>query len=107
MSEKPMVVAATKKSEGGHGEYPVRYVVLKWFKWSKGLLVTKEYSRHMQVFDGVHEDLFKFGNYYCDVNDAIKDLVRTVEENNRDYPLGNISHIPGGMDFVDGDEVAA
>jgi hypothetical protein len=105
MSEKPMVIAATKKSEGGHGEYPVRYVVLKWFKWSKGILATKEYSRHMKVFDGVHEDNFKHGHYYCDVDDAIKDLVRTVDENNRSYPVGNISHIPAGMDFIDGDMV--
>lgn len=105
MSEQPVIVAATKKSEGGHGEYPVRYVVLKWLKWSNGILVTKEYSRHMQVIDGIHANNFKFGHYYYDVNDAIKDLVRSVEENNRDYPVGNISHIPAGMDFIDGDMV--
>lgn len=100
---EPIVIAATRKSIGGQGEYPVRFVVLKWQKWTQGVLSTKEYSRHMQVFDGVHEDYFIYGHYYCEMKDAMDDLVRSVKENNRDYPEGNVSHIPAGLDFFNSD----
>jgi glycerol-3-phosphate cytidylyltransferase-like family protein len=104
MSDK-IVVAATKKSNGQEGiEYPSRYVVLKWAKFVAGIYVTSQYSRHMQVFDGVHDDYFIYGHYYTYFDDALQDMVKSMEDNNRSYPLGNISHMPG-TDFVDGSEL--
>jgi hypothetical protein len=88
------IIAATKVSKGGNGEYPVRYVVLK-----RPYGDVHEYSRHMQVFDGVHEDYFICGHYCSTYEDALEDMLRSMRENNEDYPEGNISHIPG-LDFV-------
>ena len=94
------IVAATKYTSGGRGENPWRYVVLKWDKGTSA----HPYSRHMQVNDGVNPNAFYYGHYHCTFDDALKDMVKTMNESNDTYRIGNISHIPG-MDFVDGDEV--
>ena len=89
-SSEIIIIAATKISTGGDGEYPVRYVVLK-----RPCGDVHEYSRHMQVFDGVHKDYFVYGHYYSTSKDALEDMLRSMRENNESYPEGNISHIPG------------
>lgn len=96
---RTMVIAATKRSTGGRGEYPVRYVVLEWKEGTSA----HPYSRHMQVFDGEHDEYYIYGHYHMTLDDAINDMVTSVRENNASYPLGNVSHIPG-MDFLDGGE---
>jgi len=96
---RTMVIAATKRSIGGRGEYPVRYVVLKW----KESASAHPYSRHMQVFDGEHDEYYIYGHYHMTLDDAVSDMIQAMKENNALYPLGNISHIPG-MDFLDGSE---
>ena len=83
-------VAYTKWSKGGQGEYPVRYVVLEWPK--KG-----EYSRNIQIKDGKNDDYYIYGHYYLTFDAALNDLKKSVQENNRDYPVGNVSHIPDGL----------
>ena len=91
----PKVIAATKISTGGRGEYPVRYVVLKWNEGES----CHEYSRHMQVFNGTNDEYFIYGHYHCVFEDALGDLLKSMNENNENYPYGNVSHIPG-FDFV-------
>jgi hypothetical protein len=90
------VVAATKRSVGGNGDYPSRYVVLKWDKGSSA----HEYSRHMQVFDGKSDQYFIYGHYFMTFEDALVDMVESLKKNNESYPEGNVSYFPG-MDFVD------
>ena len=91
------IIAATNKSNGGRGEYPVRYVVLKWMSGS-----AHPYSRHMQVFDGKHDDYFIYGHYKCTAEDAIEDMITSMIDNNKTYHDGNVSHIPGIDYSVDG-----
>ena len=91
---KKKIVAATKVSTGGNGEYPSRYVVLEWAKGN-----VQEYSRHMQVMDGEHDEYFIYGHYYCEYEWALGDMIHSMNENNASYPKGNISHMPG-VDFV-------
>jgi len=85
------IIAATPYSKGGHGEYPARYVILKWVK---GVGSVMEYSRHMQIKDGVHKDYFIYGHYFNTYVDAMKDLFRSVEENNKGIDVKNVSYIP-------------
>jgi hypothetical protein len=85
------VIAATNVSKGGRGEYPSRYVVLKWKEGTN----YHPYSRHMQVFDGVHDEYYIYGHYHCSLKDAIKDMVKSMLDNNKSYCEGNVSHIPG------------
>jgi hypothetical protein len=94
------VVAATKYTSGGGIELPWRYVVLKWDKGSSA----HEYSRHMQVFDANNDQAFYYGHYYMTFEDALYDLTKTMNDNNKSFPKGNVSYIPG-MDFINGDEV--
>lgn len=97
MSEK-IVVAATKKSTGEkHLEYPCRLVVLEW----RGKMF-QPFSRHTQVFDGVHEDYFIHGHYFDTYEDAYSDMFDEMIRHNMNYPMGNISHYPG-LDFAKSD----
>jgi len=89
------VIAATKISTGGHGEYPVRYVVLKWNRGESA----HPYSRHMQVFNGTSDSYFIYGHYHCTFDDALGDMLKSMNENNKSYPYGNVSYIPG-FDFA-------
>lgn len=94
------VVAATKYTSGGGIELPWRYVVLRWDKGSSA----HEFSRHMQVKDINNEwddQIFYSGHYYCIYEDAEKDMIESMEINNRDFGPANISHIPG-LDFIGG-----
>jgi hypothetical protein len=89
------VVAATYYSTGRDGlEYPSRYVVLEWGDGNY-----QRYSRHMQVDNGKDKDYFIYGHYYDRYADAFEDMVKSMNENDRSYLLGNISHM-GGVDFV-------
>jgi len=95
------VVAATKYTSGGRGELPWRYVVLKW---DKGSSFAHEYSRHMQVKDVENkwdDQIFYSGHYYFSYESAEKDMIESMESNNRDFGPTNISHIPG-LDFIGG-----
>lgn len=85
------IIAATKISKGGNGEYPVRYVVLKWKKGTSA----HPFSRHMQVIDGKHDEYYIYGHYKCTLKDALDDMVESMNDNNKSYPSGNVSHIPG------------
>jgi hypothetical protein len=92
------VIAATKYTSGGRGELPWRYVVLKWDKGSSA----HEFSRHMQVKDvndEFNDQIFYYGHYFCTYEDAECDMIKSMESNNRDFGINNISHIPG-LDFV-------
>jgi hypothetical protein len=90
------IVAATKVSAGKKGlEYPSRYVVLRWSKGTNA----HEYSRHMQVMDGIHDDYFIYGHYKSHYEDALEDMLKSMRENNESFPYGNISYIPG-FDFA-------
>ena len=85
------IIAATNWSEGRGGlEYPSRYVVLEWGEGNY-----HKYSRHMQVNDGEHDDYFIYGHYYSFMEDAMNDMIISMNDNNKNYPLGNISHMPG------------
>jgi hypothetical protein len=95
------VIAATKYTSGGRGELPWRYVVLKWDEGSSA----HEFSRHMQVQDLKNEfndQIFYYGHYCCTYEDAEKDMIKSMESNNREYGSTNVSHIPG-LDFVRAD----
>ena len=100
MTESRMtVIAATKTSTGAYGEYPSRYVVLKWNYGS-----VHSFSRHMQVFDGKSDEYFIYGHYHMTFDDALTDMISSMKENNKTYPEGNGSHFPG-LDFVNCDQV--
>jgi hypothetical protein len=88
------VIAATPYSKGGQGDYPSRYVILKW---TKGDGTVMEYSRHMQIKDGVHKDYFIYGHYFRTYADAMSDLLRSVETNNKGISPKNVSYIPAGI----------
>jgi len=85
---QPKVVAMSRWSEGGRGEYPTRYVVLDW-----GTDAAQRYSRHMQTDRGEKKP-FHYGHYQNTFIDAFKDAQDTVIEHSRQYRKGNISHIP-------------
>ena len=91
------ILAASRYSKGGQGEYPVRFVVLRWTKGSG-----HEFSSHMQVKDGVHPNYFISGRYYHTYNGAFNSAVARVMENRRDFKPGNVSHVPA---FADGELV--
>jgi hypothetical protein len=94
------VVAATKYTSGGGIELPWRYVVLKWDKGSSA----HEFSRHMQVKDVNNEfndQIFYYGKYCCTYDEAEKLMIKSMEENNRNFGPTNVSHIPG-LDFIEG-----
>ena len=86
-----VVVAATAYSKGGQGDYPARYVILKWMKGGGSVM---EYSRHMQIKDGVHKDYFIYGHYFHTYADAMKDMIRSIETNNKGISKTNVSYIP-------------
>lgn len=90
------VIAYTPWSKGGGGEYPVRLVILKWNRGTS----SHEYSRHMQVKDGIHKDYFIYGHYHSTYDDAMHDLMKSVLENNHDYSPKNVSYIPPGVKQV-------
>jgi len=97
------VIAATRYTSGGRGELPWRYVVLKWDKGSSA----HEFSRHMQVKDvndEFNDQIFYYGHYCCTYEDAERDMIKSMECNNRDFGINNISHIPG-IDFFATGEV--
>jgi hypothetical protein len=98
VAKTKVVIAATPYSKGGRGEYPARYVILKW---TKGVGSVMEYSRHMQIKDGVHKDYFIYGHYFNTYVDAMKDLFRSVEENNKGIDPKNVSYIPAGVKQID------
>lgn len=85
------IIAATKISKGGNGEYPARYVVLEWKKGTSA----HPYSRHMQVIDGKSMEYFIYGHYKCTYDDALADMMTSMIENNESYKEGNVSYIPG------------
>lgn len=85
---QPKVVAASRWSKGGRGEYPTRYVVLDW-----GTGAALRYSRHMQVDDGKTKP-FYHGRYRSTFIDALEEAQNTVTEHSRQYTKGNISYIP-------------
>jgi len=85
----PNIVAYSKWSKGGRGEYPVRFVVLHWP--GKG-----EYSRHLQVKDGKSKEYFIYGNYYQTFDGAYQNMLKAIQENNSTFSDGNVSHIPEG-----------
>lgn len=89
------VLAASRYSKGGNGEYPVRFVVLRWKKGSG-----HEFSSHMQVKDGIHPNYFIYGHYYTTYNSAFNNAVDRAVENNRDYSPRSVSHVPA---FADGE----
>lgn len=90
MSVNVQVVAATKPSVGGRGEYPSRYVVLRWISGS-----AHPFSRHEQIFDGKHDDYFIYGHYHCHLETALEDMIKSMNDNNKSFPKHNISYIPG------------
>ena len=102
MTLQTEIIAMTRWTTGKKGiEYPSRYVVLAW-KNDDGAIV--EYSRHMQVNDGKHDDYFTYGHYYGDCKSALNDLRDTVIKLNKDFPEGNPSHIPGTSPVIDADK---
>ena len=91
------IVVATKWSRGGNGEYPVRFVVAEWPP-VRGQM--DRFSRYMQVDDGTHDSYFIYGHYFPRFEDAMNDLTRSLRENNQDFSVNSVAHIPG-MDFND------
>ena len=85
---KSKVVAMSRWSKGGEGEYPTRYVVLDW-----GTGAAMRFSRHMQVDDGKTKPFFH-GHYKGTFIDALQDAQKSVRENQEDFKKGNVSHIP-------------
>lgn len=83
------IVAMSCWSTGGRGEYPVRVVVL-----DLGADPSYRYSRNLQVNDGKNDDYFIHSHHKSTLVDALVDAQQAVEENNRDFKPGNISHIP-------------
>lgn len=54
----------------------------------------------MQVKDGKHDNYFIYGHFFTLFDGAMNDMIRSIKENNRDYPYGNVSHIPGGVSGI-------
>lgn len=96
MAKTTQIVAATGWSKGGGGEYPSRYVILKWRKGSSA----HPYSRHMQVNDGKHKDYYIYGHYHMTFKGALNDLELSVIENNQGFSQRNPSYIPPGVRLV-------
>jgi hypothetical protein len=94
VAKTKVIMAATPYSKGGRGERPARYVIIKWMKGGGSVM---EYSRHMQIKDGVHKDYFIYGHYFNTYVDALKDLLRSVAENNKGIDPKNVSYIPVGV----------
>jgi hypothetical protein len=86
------VIAYSKWSKGGGGEYPARIVVLKWSKKEY-----EPYSSHEEIKDGVHADNYMTGHYFSTFDDALADMLKRVKYYNTKYSLGNPSHIPAGI----------
>ena len=94
---KNKVVAHTGWSKGGQGEYPVRFVILKWKDKDPQYGV---YSVHMQVKDNVHPEYYISGTYDLHYPDAVDVLKKRQTKNNADFKVGNVSHIPGPITKV-------
>ncbi len=85
----PTILAVSRYSEGGRGEYPCRYVVLDW-----GPDKVQRYSRSLQVNDGKHKNYFIYDHYYSTFAAAFADAVKSVQKDHKEYSKGNPSHIP-------------
>ena len=90
------IVAATKWSTGGQGDYPSRFVVLKWPPKSSA----HEYSRHMQVDDGKKDNYFIYGHYFTLFQDALNDMKDALNSNNGGIARNHVDYMPG-IDFID------
>jgi hypothetical protein len=101
MTEKPKVtiVAHTgwSKPPKNGGEYPVRFVVLKWAAKSP---VHGQYSVHTQVNDFVHKDYFISGHYDMQMKPASSLLKQVLARNNKDFPKGNMSYVDPAITIV-------
>ena len=91
------IVAATKWSRGGNGQYPFRFVVVEWPSIHGR---ANKFSRYMQVDNGKRGNYFIFGHYFFRFEDAMDDLTRSMKENNTDFGVNSVAYIPG-MDFND------
>jgi hypothetical protein len=97
-----IVIAYTKWTQKGKMDNPIRYVVLEHVHDGKIM----EYSRHMEIDDGVHKENYAHGDYCGTAREALNSLMNTVIKNNRIFLEGNVSHIPGVVEeLADIDEL--
>lgn len=88
------ILLATQPSEGKKGiEYPFRFVLVEWFNPDGS---TREYSTHIDVVDRGLSN----GHYHQTWEGAMQEFGERVNEHNKSFRKGNVSHIPG-LDYTE------
>jgi hypothetical protein len=90
------IAAHTKWSKGGGGNYPTRFVVLKWLGPGRA----HKYSSHEQVKDGINDDYFIAGHYHGTFRGAFADMKKRTLNRNENYGPGAYDHIPQGLNGI-------
>lgn len=94
---KNKILVATNWTQKGEMDNPFRYVLLARIDDNDTIT---EYSCHEEVDDGVHKENYSRGYYTGDAMDAYHMLANRMIQNNRAFPKGNVSHIPGEINIL-------
>jgi|WetSurMetagenome_2_1015567.scaffolds.fasta_scaffold186671_4 hypothetical protein len=97
MSKVPAkVVAYSKWSKGGKGEYPVRIVALEWQKGASA----HRFSTQEEVKDGKNKENYITGRHFHTFDDALRDMLFRMKFYQENFSPKNVSHIPPGITIL-------
>jgi hypothetical protein len=92
-----VIVAHTGWAKGGKIDLPIRFVVVKNDKKDPRF---GQYEMFTEVKKSSGETYYIFGHYDMHKEDALEFLKKYHAKNNREFGVGNPSHVPGPITLV-------